>query len=93
METITIPMQIPEGMAPFLTDEDSEQMFQRNAMFLFSLIQSRRISYGRAAEILGVSKWQLIEFYDKLGIPYLNQSKTDLLEELKLYDKLKEQHS
>ena len=93
VETITMHMEVPEGMAPYLIDEDQEQTFQRNAMFLFSLIQSHRISYGRAAEILGVSKWHLIEFYDNMGMPYLNQSKAELLEELKTYDRLKEQRA
>ena len=73
MELITVTMKIPEGMAPFLEDESSEQRFQRNAMFLYSLIQDQRISYGRAAEILGVSKWSLIEFFNQMGVPYLKQ--------------------
>ena len=93
MEVITVPMKIPEGMAPFLEDESSEQRFQRNAMFLYSLIQDQRISYGRAAEILGVSKWSLIEFFNQMGMPYLNQTKSDLLEELRTYDRLKEQRA
>jgi predicted HTH domain antitoxin len=93
MELITVPMKIPEGMAPFLEDESSEQRFQRNAMFLYSLIQDQRISYGRAAEILGVSKWSLIEFFNQMGVPYLNQTKSDLLEELRTYDRLKEQRA
>ncbi len=93
MEMITVPMRIPEGMAPFLEDEDREQTFQRNAMFLYSLIQSQRISHGRAAEILGVSKWDLIEFYNHMGMPYLNQSKAELMEELRTFDRLKEQRA
>lgn len=44
------------------------------------------ISYGRAAEILGVHKTDLIEFYDSLGIPYLNQSKEELLRDLETLD-------
>lgn len=31
------------------------------------------ISHGRAAEILGIRKYELIEIYDKLGLPYLDQ--------------------
>lgn len=93
MELITVPIKIPEGMAPFLEDENSEQRFQRNAMILYALIQAQRISYGRAAEILGVSKRSLIEFFNQMGMPYLNQSKADLLEELRTYDRLKEQRA
>lgn len=28
----------------------------------------------RAAEILGISKWELIELYGNEGIPYIDQS-------------------
>ena len=44
---------------------------------------------GRAAEILGVRKWDLIEFYNSRGLPYLDQSKEELLADLAVFDELK----
>ena len=70
--------------------KNTEQTFARNAMFLYPFIQNLTISHGRAAEILGVHKTDLIEFYDSVGIPYLNQSKEELLAELAAYDRIKE---
>ena len=76
MTTITI--SVPEGMIPYLTEENDRQVFARNAMILYPHIKNLSISHGRAAEILGVRKTDLIEFYDSMGIPYLNQSEEEL---------------
>ncbi len=59
-------------------------------MMLYPFIQNLSISHGRAAEILGVHKADLIEFYNSMGIPYLKQSKADLLDELAVYSRIKE---
>ena len=88
MKTVNIHLTVPEAMTPYLTDEDMELSFERNAMILFPYIQNLTISYGRAAEILGIHKTDLIEFYDSLGIPYLNQSKEELLEDLSTLDRV-----
>ncbi|MBQ4374583.1 MAG: UPF0175 family protein [Erysipelotrichales bacterium] len=81
MKTVNIQLTVPEDMVPYLTD-DMEHFFERNAMILFPYIRNLTISYGRAAEILGVHKTDLIEFYDSLGIPYLNQREEELHEDL-----------
>ena len=82
MATITVPMQFPEAMAPFIENDDQGCSFQRNAMILYPFIQKLTISHGRAAEILGVHKLDLIDFYCSMGLPYLHQSIDDLESEL-----------
>ena len=88
VSTTTVPINVPESMAPYLEDMSSEQAFKINAMMLYPLIRDLTISHGRAAEILGVHKTDLIEFYDTMGIPYLNQSKEELLTDLAALDKV-----
>ena len=82
MDTTTVQMTIPAGMAPYLSDDDSDTTFARNAMMLYPLIQNLTISHGRAAEILGVHKTDLIEFYGSMGIPYLDMSEDDLMNDV-----------
>lgn len=82
MEMMTVSMNVPKGMAPFLDDSDQEHSFERNAMMLYPFIRDLTISHGRAAEILGVHKFDLIDFYCSMGMPYLDQSVSDLEEEL-----------
>lgn len=88
MKTVTIQLSVPEGMAPYLRDADTEQTFQRDAMLLYPYIQNLTISHGRAAEILGVHKTDLIAFYDSMGIPYLNQSEEELMADLATLDRV-----
>lgn len=86
MKNVNIQIAVPEDMQYYLNDETQEQVFERNAMLLYPLIRNMTISHGRAAEILGVHKTDLIEFYNAMGIPYLDQSEDELLGDLKTLD-------
>lgn len=86
MKNVNIQIAVPEDMQYYLNDETQEQVFERNAMLLYPLIRNMTISHGRAAEILGVHKTDLIEFYNAMGIPYLDQSEDELLADLKTLD-------
>lgn len=88
METLTVTMDVPNGMVTYLNDERNDS-FERNAMLLYPFIRKGIISHGRAAEILGIKKWDLIEYYNSIGIPYLNQDKKDLIDDLETYNRLK----
>ncbi len=82
MDTTTISMTVPKGMAPYLDDRAADHSFERNAMLLYPFIRSMAISHGKAAEILGVHKFDLIDFYSSMGMPYLDQTVQDLEAEL-----------
>ena len=88
MKTVSIQIDVPEDMKSYLDNEDQELEFQRYAMFLYPFIRNMTISHGRAAEILGVHKTDLIEFYDSMGIPYLDQSEDELMEDLATLDRV-----
>ncbi|MBQ9388564.1 MAG: hypothetical protein IJU07_00120 [Synergistaceae bacterium] len=85
MKTVSIQLAVPEGMIPYFDEEDS---FERNAMLIYPLIHNMKISHGRAAEILGVFKRDLIEYYNSIGIPYLNQSKDDIIGDLAAFERV-----
>ena len=57
----------------------------RKAMLLYPKIQRQTISHGRAAEILGIRKLDLISLYDKLGYSYLDMIADDLQTDLENY--------
>ena len=90
MKTMNIQISVPEDMKSYLENEDQEQVFERNAMLLYPFIHNLTISHGRAAEFLGVHKTDLIEFYDSMGIPYLDQSEDELMEDLTTLDRIME---
>ncbi len=72
MPTVTI--DIPEDIADLMVCDNKSDELRRNALLLYSFIKNETISHGRAAEILGISKWELIELYGSEGIPYIDQS-------------------
>ena len=84
--TVTIPLTVPEAMAPFVADGDDYQVLVRNAMMLFPRIKNLEMSHGYAAGLLGVSKRTLIELYDSLGMPYIDMTAEDLFKELSNFE-------
>ena len=63
----------------------------RNALLLYPYIANQTISHGRAAEILGIRKSELIDIYDKLGYSYFDMTMNDLDAELETFRKLKKE--
>lgn len=90
MEMKELNITIPKEMFVYLTIDDDRTELERNAMILYPYIKNLTISHGRAAEILGISKWELITLYDNMGLPYLDQDISEVEEDIETYKKLKE---
>ena len=58
MDTARVEIIVPKDMMPYIIASSPENDLKRNA------IMNCNISYGRAAEILGISKYDLIALYD-----------------------------
>ncbi len=87
--TESVTIKIPAGMSKYLAVENPETELTRNALLLYPYILNQTISHGRAAEILGIRKSELIDLYDKLGYSYLDMTMDDLDAELNTYRELK----
>lgn len=61
----------------------------RNAMLLYPYIKNLTILHEKAAEILGIRKYELIDLYDRLGLPYLDQDIQEVEDEVRYWKKLK----
>ena len=77
--TERIAIDIPVGMKDYIQLSDS---LRRNALWLYLSIMDRKISHGKAAEILGIRKLDLIDLYASMGLPYLDQTMDELDEDL-----------
>ena len=86
----TVTMELPDEMISFVTPQDKEEQLVRNAMMLYPYIQQGRISHGRAAEILGIFKMDLITLYGKMDMSYIEMSDEEIEEELKTISYLKD---
>lgn len=90
MAMATIQIEVPEAMKKYIVVADSRDAFERDAMILYPYIHNHSISHGRAAEILGVHKTDLIAYYDNIGLPYLDQTEEELDDDLRDYYAAKE---
>lgn len=75
---MTQTIVLPQELCCFLTCTNKADEFRRDAFILYPYIQNKTISHGRAAEILGVSKRELIDFYGDEGFPYIDLSEEEI---------------
>lgn len=90
MELTNVNIAVPRDMVSFIATSDKTKLMRQNAMILYPYIKDLSISHGRAAEILGVNKIDLIEFYNEMGFPYLDYSAEEVESELETYHRIKE---
>lgn len=88
MEMMNIEICVPKEMKPFLLSKDSSDELKRNALILYPYIKDLTISHGRAAEILGIPKWDLIELYEDMGLAYLDMDISEVEKEMDSYHQL-----
>ena len=88
MEVANIEICVPKEMQTFLLNENSSDELKRNALILYPYIKDLTISHGRAAEILGIPKWDLIELYEEIGLPYLDMDISEVEKEMDSYYQL-----
>lgn len=84
-----VSIKVPEKMAIYLHPKNKQAELERNALLLYPYIRDNIISHGKAAEILGIPKYDLIEIYDHLGLAYLDMDISEIEEELVNWDKIK----
>ncbi len=73
--TMTMPMtdinlRIPSSIEPFLKNANERTRLAQYAMLLLPYVSDKTISYGKAAELLGISKIEVMEIYGAAGVPY-----------------------
>ena len=88
--TESVTINVPVGMSKYLVNINPETELTRNALLLYPYIFNQTISHGRAAEILGMRKSELIDLYDNLGYSYFDMTMDDLDGELETFRQLRE---
>ncbi len=94
MEYAKIEVTVPKEMQIYFSDSysfDSDEESQRNALLLYPYIHNNIISHGRAAEILGIKKLDLIDLYDKMGFPYFDMDISEVEKDMQTFENLKKE--
>ena len=74
MTMTKVEIDVPEEIVPYTVLEDKEAQTTRNAMLVYPYIKNGVISHGKAAEMLGLHKLDLITLYGKFGLPYFDET-------------------
>ena len=89
MTMTDVKIQVPDGMVSYVIANDERSELMRNAILLYPHVKKLTISHGKAAEILGIHKYELIDIYDQLGLAYLDQDMQEINEEVQYWKELK----
>ncbi len=84
MESLEIKLPLPAKN--YVLDDTTDEM--RNALLLYPSIANQTISHGRAAELLGMHKIELIALYSRMGIPYLDMTDDEFEDEIQIVKRL-----
>ena len=92
MEYAEVQVKVPKEMQIYFSDDyatDSGEELKRNALLLYPYIYKNVISHGRAAEILGIKKLDLIDLYDQMGFPYFDMDISEVMQDIQTFHSLK----
>lgn len=89
MALVDVNIKVPPEMAMYLKPSSQIVELERNALLLYPYILKQVISHGRAAEILGIRKNELIDIYDKLEFSYFDLIMDELDKDLETFRSLK----
>ena len=88
MEMKKVEIDIPAGIVQYTVLTDKEEQLKRNAMLVYHYIQNGTISHGKAAEMLGIYKIDLITLYGSMGLAYFEESREELETDLKALESI-----
>lgn len=89
MELMKIELEIPKDMEPYVISKNGISDLRRNAMLLYPYILDQTISHGKAAEILGIHKLDLIDLYGQMGFSYFDMTMEELDQDIETFRTLR----
>ncbi|HID56713.1 TPA: UPF0175 family protein [Candidatus Poribacteria bacterium] len=88
MDTLTVSLQFPRDLLGAL-DVPREQLEARlRELIVLQLFREGRISSGKGAELLGLSKLDFIRLLARHGLSYFTESPEELTAEVEMLERL-----
>jgi len=84
-----VQIELPDEVLTLVGSLESLQTEVKEA-FIFNLVRKGKISRAKAAELLGVSLWDLPELLAHYEIPWFHYRKEDLEQDLRTLRELEE---
>lgn len=93
METMTLEIAVPQEMLALLGFSKPRVAEAIREFSVLGLYLERRISSGKAAELLGMRKREFIRLLARKGIPYFDYTDEELEEEFRAFDEWKRERA
>ncbi|MDP4147449.1 MAG: UPF0175 family protein [Bacillota bacterium] len=77
---------MPSEILNYVSVNDSNYSDRVRELMIYVLVKEGKISFGKGAQMLGITKIDFITDLGKLGIPYFNESITEVESDLKTLD-------
>ena len=81
MESVKIEIEVPKTVLDYIDYNSKDNQSKLRELMMYQLIKEDKISFGKAAEILGMNKITFITNLGKLGIPYFDSSIDEVMED------------
>jgi len=93
METTTLEITVPKDLLSMLGFSKSKAVEAIKEFLVLGLYLERRISSGKAGELLGMGKREFVNLLARKGIPYFDYTDEELEEEFRTFDEWKRERT
>jgi len=90
MENRRFAVTFPQDILPLIGTQQNNLSLFSDALYLYPFIKNEMLSYGRVANILGITKWELIKIYGDYEIPYIDMDMEELEHDMEAIDRMRE---
>ena len=78
---VKFELELPEELQELFESEEAATRAAKEALVL-DLVNRGEISQGKAAELLGLDRWELLDLLAKHGLPALSQTPEELRQDV-----------
>ena len=82
-------VQVPEDIADLLGVGEEVISREISKLTVFELFREGKISSGKGAELLGISRFTFMEFLAEKNIPFFDYSKEELQQEFRAAEEIR----
>jgi predicted HTH domain antitoxin len=88
MDTLTVRLQFPRDLQGALEVPQERLEARLRELIVLQLFREGRISSGKGAELLGISKLEFIQLLARHRIPYFTEAPEELISEVRTLEQL-----
>ena len=82
MNTVSVSISLPRDLLGALDVPNVRVERRLRELIAFELVREGRISTGKGAEMLGISKWAFIQLLAQRGIDYFTETPEELADQV-----------